>query len=57
YARNEDGDCHLAEILVDDQDDVVLFRVADLVRRLGLSIPSLRPSQYRSEYIFLRRIP
>ncbi|KIM21085.1 hypothetical protein M408DRAFT_12768 [Serendipita vermifera MAFF 305830] len=56
-ALNEEGYCHLAEILIDEQDDVVLFRVADLVRRLDISVPSLRPSQYRSEYIFFRRIP
>jgi hypothetical protein len=45
------------EIKIEDDDDVIVFRVTDLITRLDISIPSLSPSQYRSEYLFFRRIP
>ncbi|KIM23818.1 hypothetical protein M408DRAFT_249169 [Serendipita vermifera MAFF 305830] len=61
YENNDDNDemCYIMEINIEEEneDDVIAFRVTELVNRLGLSIPWLKPSQYRSEYLFYRQIP
>jgi len=48
--------CLIMVISIKADHGVVVFRVADLVDRLGIST-SLEPSQYESEYLCFRRIP
>lgn len=54
--RNGYGTCEIVEICIEEADNVIVFRVADLVRSLNIFTP-LQPSQYRSEYLCFRHIP
>lgn len=50
------GTCYIVTITIQAEDDVIVFRVANLINRLGVTT-SLHPSQYHSEYFCFRRIP
>ncbi|KAG8822504.1 hypothetical protein FRC18_011017 [Serendipita sp. 400] len=54
--NNDPESCEIVKMRIDSDDDVMVFRLAYLVDRLGIST-SLDRSQIRSEYIFFRRIP
>ncbi|KIM26855.1 hypothetical protein M408DRAFT_330422 [Serendipita vermifera MAFF 305830] len=48
--------CFVVVVTLMPQHGVTVFRVADLVNRLGINT-SLDPSQYESEYLCFQRIP
>jgi hypothetical protein len=48
--------CDVVEITIEAGDGVTVFRVADLVGRLGV-YTSLKPYQYQDEYLCFLRIP
>ena len=57
WSKNHGEDCDIVKIRVEEEDEVVVFRVRDLVRYLDMYLPSIDPSWYHSEYLFLHRIP
>ncbi|KAG8852731.1 hypothetical protein FRB91_006065 [Serendipita sp. 411] len=55
-ANNGDQPCKIVELVIEANDGVAVFRLADLVDGLGITT-TLEPSQYRSEYLCLHNIP
>lgn len=54
--RHNNETCYIVEIKIEEEDNVIVFRVNDLVNRLGVT--TSRPSsEYRSEYLCFYRIP
>ncbi|KAG8754510.1 hypothetical protein FRC14_004999 [Serendipita sp. 396] len=56
WADNQNGgSCEIVQVWINADDDVMVFRLAYLLDRLGIST-SLDRSQYQSEYLCFRHI-
>lgn len=54
--KHDNQTCHILEIEIKETDNVIVFHVDTVVKKLG-NVTLRRPSEYRSEYLCLHRIP